>query len=286
MKNSNSRIRLTNELQETLQVVCILYMLIERKFVIDSEFSGANRALKMIIQRHENEYWTVENKAFYLTVKGELLWENWRARWWDFIINYDIYSAVDLKTGSFADFGEDLDAIDENQDPIWEDLRIAICMRKIEIAEQEKKKTTLNPCSVAFLGLLSQGRLDQSKEWQFDIAFDSIFWNEIENVVNASVIPQDLAYDGVEYQKVIDDIIIQGMSQARSRWDVGDHFEGHLVEDAYVPSYGFQNEEDILEEYSDEVAIKEPKYYCYQPYWNWVNGAEAIGVIGLCWALS
>ncbi len=278
-------IHLSSELQATLQVVSIFYMLIERKVIIDQEFSGANRALKSIIKQHENIYWNVEKGHYQTTRQGELLWENWRARWWDFIVNYDIYSAVDLKTGAFANFGDDLETIDEYGRLVWEDLRLAVCMRKLEISKQQNKATSLDPFAIAFLGLLSQGRLDQSREWQFDIAFDSIFWNEIENVVNASLWPEDLSYQGVSYETVVDDIILKGLEQAKQRWDQSESFENHFGETLYTPSYGFESEDDVLEEYEGDLESTQSQYYCYQPYWTWTNTVGAIGAIGLCWTL-
>jgi hypothetical protein len=277
-------IHLTDTLREELAIVAVLYMIIERKYDIDQDLSGANRALAEIMVKGDKRYWRTEQKIYLPTPQGELMWENWKARWWDFVVNYDIYSGVDLQEGTFAEVKDNLESKDENGHFIWEDLRVAVCMRKIALAEKNGQKTSLHPCSVVFLSLLSQGRLDQSKEWTFDIAFDSIFWNEIENIVNSSVWPQELGYEDVSFEEVIDDIIKQGLLEAnnRSKGKSDDNEDPN-----FAPSQSFQSPQEVVEEYGDEITLQgtRPEYYYYEPHWTWRDSAMTVGAIGLCWAL-
>jgi len=273
--------KLNDDVRAELASAAVLYMLIERKVEIDKDLSGANRALAAIIKSKEKVLWELEKKIYLPTRKGELFWENWKARWWDFKLNFEIFAGVDLADGQFADEEADLEAKDENGNFIWEDLRVAVTLRKIGLAKKSGHKTALDPGSVTFLALLSEGRLDQSSEWQFDIAFDSIFWSEIENIVNSNLWGEELGYDDVPWGEVIDDIIKMGTEESKERFDDEDEYEG------YYPSRGFQTKEEVVEEYTDELADYgyDPGYYTYNPYWGVADAALTVGAIGMCWAL-
>ncbi len=276
-------LKLEETLRNELAKAALLYMLIERKADIDKDLTGANRALKEIIADGENDLWELEKKVYIPTRKGELIWENWKARWWDFKVNYDIFAGVDLLNGEFAGPDADFDAIDENGNLIWEDLRVAVCIRKIQLAKKEGKKTALNPCTITFLSLLSEGRLDDSREWQFDIAFESIFWNEIENIVNSNIWPEELGYEDVSWEEVMDDIIVQGTEESKNRWSE-DYFD---KQEGYTPSRGFTNEKEVVEEYSEDLVAYPypPGYFTYTPHWGLGQAAMTAGAIGLCWML-
>jgi hypothetical protein len=166
---------------------------------------------------------------------------------------------------------------------IWEDLRVAVCLRKLQHARKQGKKTDLSPFTITFLALLSEGRLEQSREWQFDIAFESIFWSEIENIVNSSVWPEELGYENVSWEQVMDDIISQGMEIAKERWKEEDDED----DDTVAPSEAFTSEDEVRREYGDEIIEYgySPGFFYYSPYWYMADTAIAVGAIGLCWAM-
>lgn len=280
-------LKLSQDLRSGLAKAALLYQMIENKHEIDKDLSGANRALQAIVEEGLDELWTITKKKYTVTRKGELVWENWKARWWDFLTNYDVYAGVDLQEGSFAEEDANLEGVDDEGNLIWEDLRVAVCLRKMQLAKNEGKKTALNPFGITFLALLSQGRLEQSTEWQFDIAFDSIFWSEIENIVNSSVWPQELGYQGVSWEEVIDDIIAQGMATAKQRWEEDDDEEEGEDDEEVTPSKAFSNEEQVREVYQDDIMEYgyHPGYFYYSPYWYMADTAMMVGAIGLCWAM-
>ncbi len=280
----NKDLTLPDDIRANLAQAGLLYMLIEKEVEVDQKLSGANRALKEIIQVGEGDLWEVQKKKYTVTRKGALIWENWKARWQDILVNYDVYSGVDLLEGRFAPPQTDYSETDENGDLIWEDLRVAVCLRKAELAKSAGTSTALNPFSMIFLSLLSEGRLDQSTEWQFALAFDSLFWSDIENIVNSLKWPQELGYEGVPWEEVVDDIIKNGMEAnqlASKNRDLSN----------FSTSGDFQttlsNKEEVLDEYEDEIEEYgyNPEYFYYEPHWTWRNTAMTAGTIGLCWAL-
>jgi hypothetical protein len=275
-------LKLSDDLRSGLAKAAVLYKIIEGKHEVDKNLSSANRALQALMEEGLDDLWILGKKAYEVTRKGELMWENWKARWWDFLANYDVYAGVDLQEGRFADEDADFEAVDDNENHIWEDLRVAVCLRKMQLAKKEGKRTALNPFAITFLALLSQGRLEQSTEWQFDIAFDSIFWSEIENIVNSSIWPQELGYNGVSWEGVIDDIIAQGLETAKQRWEEDDE-EGDYV----APSEAYTSEEEVVQDYRSEIIEYgyHPGFFYYSPYWYMADTALAVGAIGLCWAV-
>lgn len=216
----DKNLKLPDDIRASLARGAVLYKMAEEGVDIDSELSGANRALAEVMEAGlKDEAWKKGRKKFELTRKGELMWENWKAKWWDFLANFDVFAGVDLQEGVFAGSDADWDAEDDNGNLIWEDLRVAVCLRKIQLAEKQGRKTSLNPFTIVFLAQLSEGRLEAADQWQFDIAFDSIFWADIQNIVNSQMWPQELSYEDTPWEKVIDDIITQGMTAAKEHWD-------------------------------------------------------------------
>ncbi|MBF0433371.1 MAG: hypothetical protein HQK83_18990 [Fibrobacteria bacterium] len=278
----NKNLQLPDTIREELAQAAVLYKMLEAKEVIDSKLTGANRALLAIIEPFTGELWTKGRKQYEVTRKGELVWENWKARWWDFLANFDVYAGVDLQEGRFADDNVDWEETDEDGNHIWEDLRVAVCLRKMQIANKRSQKTALNPFTITFFCLLSEGRLEQSREWQFDIAFDSIFWSDIENIVNSSCWPEELGYDDVPWEKVIDDIIALGMEIAKDRWEEEDDDDDYVA-----PSEACTSETEVRERYEPEMRQYgySPGFFYYAPYWTISDTAIAVGAIGLCWAI-
>ncbi|MFC1584968.1 hypothetical protein ACFL5V_05430 [Fibrobacterota bacterium] len=281
----DKNLKLSDDLRSQLAQAAVLYKMTEGEEEVDAGLSGANRALQAIMEEGKDEIWKVEKKKYVLTPKGELIWENWKARWWDFLANFDVYAGVDLQEGLFADDEADWDAVDERGNLIWEDLRVAVCLRKTQLARKQGKKTALSPFTITFLALLSEGRLEQSREWQFDIAFDSIFWNEIENIVNSSVWPQELGYEDAPWEEVVDDIIAQGMEVSKQRWESEEDDEGD--DGSVEPAEAYTSREEVERAYGREIDEYgyQPGYFYYNPYWYITDTAIAVGAIGMCWAM-
>ena len=156
-----------------------------------------------------------------------MVYHNFIARWWDFILTYDIFAGVDLGEGVFAEDDADWDALDEEGQPIWEDLRVAVCVYKQRLAEQEGLKTDLNPFTIAFMSLLSERRIGMNKCWQFDLVSDE-FWADVEGIVNTNLWPEDLGYvddetgDEISGDDVMLDVIEQGIEETKKRWEEDD----------------------------------------------------------------
>ncbi len=264
-------------LREELGQAVILYQVLEHDATLDAQLSGANRALSDLVAAGSDKLWIKDKKQYHITPLGRMCWANWKARWGDFLINYDMFTGVDLLEGRFATAASDLEEKDEQGHYIWEDLRVATCIRRLQC--NKDKKTALSPLSLVFLQNLSEGRLDNSDHWQFDIAYNSIFWTDIENVVNTQIWPQELGYDDVPWEKVMDDILLQGTEHGRSN-------SNHSATAGPVSSLP-QTEQEVVSLYSTDLKISkiDPAILLCKPNWTLKSEAQPANAIGNCWTL-
>ena len=277
------------ELQKKLSSRFVLYRMIERNEQIPALMEGDYVFLEDLISEYYDEYWTIKEGAEYYspTRKGELIYHNFISRWWDFIITYDIFAGVDLLEGTFAEDEADWDEVDEEGQPIWEDLRIAVCIYKQRLAEKEGRKTDLNPFTIAFMSLLSENRIGMEKCWQFDLV-SSDFWEEVNEISNTNLWPEDLSYINNETgekilgETVILDIIEQGIEETQKRWtdDINGDNNGYLS-----PPDSLQTQQDVIEEYDEEITFNGWGYdpFYYDPYAVIGGGFLTTACIGAVW---
>ena len=218
-------LKMDERLQKDLAYRFILYRMIDEQVKIPAFLEGDDIFLENFLDEKYDEYWTIQKGQDYYspTPKGELLYQNFIARWWDFLLTYDVFAGVDLREGVFADDDADWEAVDRDGNPIWEDLRVAVCLYKQRLAEKSGLKTDLNPFTIAFMSLLSEKRIGTERAWQYDLALGE-FWGEVEEIVNTTLWPEDLGYvddetgEEVLWQAVIADIIAQGIEETQRRW--------------------------------------------------------------------
>ena len=279
-------------LRRDLSYRFILYRMIEEETRIPVYLEGDDIFLEDFLDQKFDEYWTIEEGAEYYspTVKGELLYQNFIARWWDFLLTYDVYAGVDLQEGVFADEGADWDAVDHHGHPIWEDLRVAVCLYKQRRSEENGQHTALNPFTIAFMSLLSERRIGFQKAWQYDLASGD-FRQEVEVIVNTNLWPEDLGYENKEtgqevpWQSVMEDIIEQGIEETRRRWEEEEDDEDD--EEYLYPPEGMTSRQEVIEEYEEEVIDYGWGYdpFYYDPYAVLAGGLLTVGFIGAAWAI-
>jgi hypothetical protein len=284
-------LELPDQLRNKLTTRFILYKMIEEKEEVPALLNDNYQYIEDIINTYYDDYWVIQesNGNYTPTRKGELIYQNFIAQWWDFLLSYDIFAGVDLLNGVFAEEDADWEAVDEEGRPIWEDLRVAVCIYKRRVAQAEGRETDLNPFTIAFMSLLSERRIGQENGWQFDL-YSEEFWHEVMEIVNTNLWPEDLGYidpdsgDEVLGEDVTHDIIEQGIEEARQRWEEDDDDDDG---DYLLPPSSMSSREQVVEEYEEEVVSYGWGYdpFYYDPYPFVAGGALTVLTIAAVWAI-
>ena len=284
-------LELPDQLRNKLTTRFILYKMIEEKEEVPALLNDNYQYIEDIINTYYDDYWVIQesNGNYTPTRKGELIYQNFIAQWWDFLLSYDIFAGVDLLNGVFAEEDADWEAVDEEGRPIWEDLRVAVCIYKQRVAQAEGRETDLNPFTIAFMSLLSERRIGQENGWQFDL-YSEEFWHEVTEIVNTNLWPEDLGYidpdsgDEVLGEDVTHDIIEQGIEETRQRWEGDDDDDDG---DYLLPPSSMSSREQVVEEYEEEVVSYGWGYdpFYYDPYPFVAGGALTVLTIAAVWAI-
>ena len=288
----NRKLELPDHLRNKLKTRFILYKMIEDEEEIPALLSGNHKYIDEILTAYYENYWYISSETgnYMPTRKGEMLYQNFIAQWWDFLLSYDIFAGVDLLGGTFAREDADWEAVDEEGRVIWEDLRVAVCIYKQRAAQAEGRRTDLNPFTIAFMSLLSEKRIGQEIGWQFDL-YSEDFWEEVIDIVNTNLWPEDLGYVDTESDEQIDgdsvmyDIIEQGIEESRRRWceeEEDDYDDSYLT-----PPTAISSKDQVLEEYEEELTSygwsNEP--FHYDPYKLLIGGALGVFTIATVWSI-
>ena len=284
-------LELPDQLRNKLTTRFILYKMIEEKEEVPALLNDNYQYIEDIINTYYDDYWVIQESSgnYTPTRKGELIYQNFIAQWWDFLLSYDIFAGVDLLNGVFAEEDADWEAVDEEGRPIWEDLRVAVCIYKQRVAQAEGRETDLNPFTIAFMSLLSERRIGQENGWQFDL-YSEEFWYEVTEIVNTNLWPEDLGYidpdsgDEVLGEDVTHDIIEQGIEETRQRWEGDDDDDDG---DYLLPPSSMSSREQVVEEYEEEVVSYGWGYdpFYYDPYPFVAGGALTVLTIAAVWAI-
>ena len=286
----NRKLELSDHLRNRLKTRFILYKMIEDEEEIPALLPGNHKYIDEILTAYYENYWYISSETgnYMPTRKGEMLYQNFIAQWWDFLLSYDIFAGVDVLGGRFAREDADWEAVDEEGQAIWEDLRVAVCIYKQRSAQAEGRRTDLNPFTIAFMSLLSEKRIGQEIGWQFDL-YSEDFWEEVIDIVNTNLWPEDLGYVDTESDEQIDgdsvmyDIIEQGIEESRRRW-----CEEEDNDDSYLtPPTAISSKDQVLEEYEEELTSygwsDEP--FHYDPYTSLIGGALGVFTIATVWSI-
>ena len=205
----------------------------------------------------------IQDDKYLPTEKGRETVTQFLGCYRDFLKNFDVYSAVDLKEGSFAfakywEYDDDEKWRTYLEQDRWEDLRIAVATFKhIESIE------------VVFMNFLSEGRFTWNRRsgWQFDLLLGSV-WDEIQEITDTAIQIKDLGYedDGewIDGERVIRDIIEQGAVLNKKLWAEEDNRSDEWLDRRKEVSSEMNGTEpfsnDIYDDYLD------PNYA--SPYWR------------------
>ncbi|MDH4249414.1 MAG: hypothetical protein OEW39_16535, partial [Deltaproteobacteria bacterium] len=164
-----------------------------------------------------------------------------------YLFNFNIYAAVDLAEGTFANpDSEDLD------DPRWSDLRVAIAEFK-----------GIDPYRLVFMAMTAGGAFFENTRWRRDLAPGSPFFKELEEIVQTQLTVPDLAFETEEGEPVpgeavIEDVILQGADLNLERLLTLLQPESEAAEDRTVFSVGEHSAEG--EDHEDSAgSASEPE---------------------------
>lgn len=240
----------------------LVYAFIIDQMVDKQDFSvllsGNNSLLEsLFIEMLSLKLVKIENNFYKVDTKGQEFIDNFFAKYKEFLKLYDIFCAVDLTAGEFAfkkfyDFDTDEEYKVYLNQVRFDDVRVAVC---------EFKK--IDPIEMVYLSFLNEGRIDTSKNWQFDLISD-LMWDEILAICNSAIPLEDLLVDDA-----IQDIIQQG---SQIMMDLLKEESKRALEDLKNSTTESYNEEVTV--WEDEVVYYEP--YLYDPYyvspcWLWVG---------------
>lgn len=194
-----------------------------------------------------------DDDYYEATPKGNKAYQQMLQQQRSYLIHFDLYSAVDLSEGAFAD--EEHDLLD---DPRWSDLRVAVAEFK-----------AIEPYRMVFLSMLADGSFFENADWKFDLVLGSSFFKELEEIVRSQISIDELGYedeDGsvIPGESVLEDVILQGARVNRERMEHERSRQESLLDDEPPDEDG-----DGEEEYETVVA--------YVPYDPWGPAAAYMG---------
>lgn len=201
-------------------------------------------------------YVTTSGRYYVPTTKGREAYEVFNKRFQEYLKLFDIFSFVDLTKGEFAfsryfDFDTDEQWDNFTNDERFEDLRIAVALFK-----------KMDPAEIVFMSFINEKRINtEVTGWQMDLASDTI-WNEIEEICNAALKPEQLGTPDV-----IEDIVRQGTDLMMELLKQEQDRRKEEEEQMRVSNNNTQ-QETIVEEY-ETVEYYQPYYdpWYVSPLW-------------------
>lgn len=130
-----------------------------------------------------------QTNFYVVTEAGKERLRKYRQRYEEYLRIFDVFGYVDLGEGKFAFESYNLFSDDDNwgkflRDDRWEDLRVAVALRK-----------GLDPLEIVFMSFINEDRFFQNPDGKWEIGImDGSNWDKIEQVVNAALHVEDLAY--------------------------------------------------------------------------------------------
>ena len=146
---------------------------------------------------------------YALTKLGSEKAEEFIARYYRMLQYFDVFGFVDLEEGTFAfsqreefqtraEFDRFLD------DDRWDDLRLAVAAH-----------LGADPFEIVFSQFLAEGGFDYEKAaWELSLT-GGVVWQQINEIIETAIMPEDLAYGEVSAEEVMADVIEQGFLLVR-----------------------------------------------------------------------
>jgi hypothetical protein len=155
----------------------------------------------LLVRKHVE---IIKNERYQVTDWGRQALGKFAKRYSEYLRNFDVYAAVDLGAGEFAfaryyDFATDGEWKDYLRSDRWEDLRVAVAEFK-----------GMDPVESVFMSFLNEKRFGKNERgWQFDLLLGTV-WDQILEICNNALTADDLGYEDVPGEAVLEDVIRQG----------------------------------------------------------------------------
>lgn len=260
------RYTITEEQKKQFAAAYLLDRMVNRGTTVPVYLEGHDKDLEPVLEyMMMKEYISIPDKANYRpTDKGKEVLARFTKRYQDFLINFDVYCAVDLEAGEFAfsryfEFDSDTAFSGYLDDERWDDLRIAVAVLK-----------KINPVEIVFMSFLREGRFgDQGDGWQFDLLLGSI-WDEILEIANTAIQVDELGYEDdqgtVSGETVLEDVIRQG-----AELNIELRKKEREIRQREAAAYEDEDDDDFDDDYDEEI-YEETVYYAeplyVSPWWG------------------
>lgn len=147
-----------------------------------------------------------ENDHYRPTARGSRAHQQMLHQQQSYLLNFDIFAAVDLAEGAFGDTEQST-----LEDPRWSDLRVAVAEYK-----------GISAYRMVLLSQLADGSFFENPDWKYDLALGSSFFAQLEEIVHSQISVEELAYEDEDGQRVsgesvLEDVILQGAKESRRR---------------------------------------------------------------------
>jgi hypothetical protein len=265
---------------KSYKAIILLNEILENGRVFKTVLEGNDYMLQPVITDMLNKgYLAIDNGIYVATDAGATSFDNFMKRYYEYLKVYDIYCAVDTKTGDFA-FEKFFDFIAENPDEEekkkkeWNDFKNDKRFYDLRIAVASFKKgkhpEMVEPSELVFMSFINENRFDtQADNWQVKILADTI-WAEIDNIVNTAITIED--FGGEDAMKNVIDKgtkIMFDLMKVEIEINKAE-LERVKQQQAELQTAGSETVEEetiivetttVIEEYEDDIIY-------YDPYWD------------------
>lgn len=195
----------------------------------------------------------INDGRFIPTPLGRQELVNLYEKYYDYLMMFDIFCAVDLEKGEFAFSSMGNDFSDDEWFTFIEDERFS----DVRVAVAEFKG--LDPIEIVFLSFLNEGRFNVGERlWENDLTGDAV-WREIEEICNTAISAEYLNETNNSEEGILEEVIRQGTEIAIKLIREGEDLMSEM-ESEYDES-----EEEIIETIEYVEIVTEP-YYDYEYY--------------------
>jgi len=268
-----AELKVTQEKRDLFASLLLLDQMInQQRYFTVGKFD--NDILDLLINLEVKGYAKLNGTTYIPTDKGRDILSTFLHKYWQFVRVFDVYSAVDLRTGEFA-FSQSL-TIDSDEE--WNELLHEDRFSDLRLTAANFKG--VDPIESAFMVFLSEGKFDlESKGWEFNLV-STLIWDEVEEMVKESMDIDDLTYtdadgDIVEGKSVIEEVVDQGSKLMVDLAKEEDELDRQEQEDedeaqAELEEDGIEFEEEEIEVVTYVETIEEEYYEpdYYDPYYH------------------
>ena len=243
------RYQLSQEQKMYFSSVLVLELMVNCDTAFVPPFIDDTKLLEPIFNYMlDKEYVNLSFGCYSCTKKGKDLLFNHKEKLVEFRQFYKIFSAVDLRAGTFAysdffNFDNDEDFEMFLKEERFEDLRVAVCELK-----------NINPLEIIFLEMMDSGAfVGEGNGWERSVVYNDA-WEKMVEIANTNIHIEQLAYDFFSGEDVIKDIIQKGTKLTQDLLKKQEEFDS-------------QSKEEVVETVTETTIMEDD--YVDEPYYGY-----------------